>query len=72
MRAAMPVSDAFTNRVANLSGDTVRMLEHILKTLENEGFVGQVAMCQVFIDKHRKLAYDCAVVTQTIGSPDEG
>lgn len=69
----MTVTDEFTNRVANLSGETIRMLEHILRLLETEGFVAEVAMCQTFIDKHKKLAYDCAVVTQNIEvSPDEG
>lgn len=65
----MSVTEEFTNRVANLSGDTVRMLKHIVKTLEDEGFVTEVAMCATFIDKHRKLAYDCAVVTQAIKTP---
>ena len=62
----MPVTDAFTNRVANLSGETIRLLEHIARLLEAEGFVAEVAMCESFIEKHKKLAYDCAVVTQNI------
>jgi hypothetical protein len=67
----MTIPDDFTNRVANLSGDTVRMLEHIMPLLEDEGFVGAVDMCQQFIEKHTKLAYDCAVITQNIEMPKE-
>lgn len=66
----MTLPEDFTNRVANLSGDTVRMLEHILRLLEDEGFVGEVDMCERFIEKHKKLAYDCAVITQNIEPKD--
>jgi len=62
----MSPTDEFTNRVANLSGETIRALDHIMKLLEEEGFVAEIAICQTFIDKHKKLAYDCAVVTQNI------
>ena len=67
----MSPTDEFTNRVANLCGDTVRMLEHIAKLLEDEGFVAEVDMCERFIEKHKKLAYDCAVITQNIELPKE-
>jgi len=64
-------TDEFTNRVANLCGDTVRFLEHLAKVLEDEGFDPQAELCETFIQKHKKLAYDCAVVTQNIeGEPD--
>ena len=62
----MVVTDAFTDRVANLSGETIRLLEHIAKLLDEEGFVAEVAMCETFLEKHKKLSYDCAVVTQKI------
>ncbi len=63
----MTIPEEFTNRVANLSGDTARMLESIiLPALEEEGYVTEVDLCQQFIEKHRKLAYDCAVITQNI------
>lgn len=65
----MTLPEDFTNRVANLSGDTVRMLEHIMRLLEDEGFVGEVDMCERFIEKHTKLAYDCATITQNIELP---
>lgn len=58
--------DRFIERVASLSGRTVKVLERVSDELRQAGFVTQVELLKVISDAHRRLARACISETQPI------
>lgn len=60
------MTDRFTDRVAELSGQTTRTLKQIANECAESGLVAQASTLRSIAELHAKIALDCLVETQPI------
>lgn len=60
------MTDRFIDRVANLAGDTTRVLKQTADALEQSGLVTQANILRRVAALHEQIALDCLIETQPI------
>ena len=60
------MTDRFTDRVAELAGQTTRTLKEVAAACDDSGLVAQASTLRNIADLHAKIALDCLTETQPI------
>ena len=56
----------FLDRVADVSGDSARMLQEVANLMRRLGHYRTAIRCEELADQNRRLQFDCLVETQPI------
>ncbi len=60
------MADRFTDRVADLAGQTTRVLTQIAMVVEESGLLAQASTLRDISKLHAQIAIDCLIETQPI------